>query len=284
MSTMTIKPQNIADLGKSLNAHFHTARFAGVKTTTAGGVLRVKMPVSRLVQYQFNSTGQQCWWSNAKEKIIVQLRGVTVEQLVKKDMFHVVFKERQKGDERAPVQRGSAKDVFITRSLRAINELTRLDEKELVKAAQQPNDLGVLLSALKADDALTIQSDPLTGARLRGIEAKRRMLEEEGGSLTSAEAAELLKVSRQAIDKRRKEGKLLALELGKKGRHYPSWQFELRGLEKVLAKLTGMDSWQKLNFFLNPNDALGDRTPLQVLKKGQMEEVLKAAAVYGEQG
>jgi hypothetical protein len=55
------------------------------------------------------------------------------------------------------------------------------------------------------------------GARLRGIEAKRKLLEAEGDPLTSAQAAKLLKISRQDVDKRRRENKLLGLELGKIG-------------------------------------------------------------------
>jgi hypothetical protein len=43
-----------------------------------------------------------------------------------------------------------------------------------------------------------------------------------------------LQIARQAIDERRKEGKLLALELGNKGFHYPAWQIGLPHLERVL--------------------------------------------------
>jgi hypothetical protein len=124
------------------------------------------------------------------------------------------------------------------------------------------------------------------GARLRGIEQKRKLLEAQGDPLTSAQAAKLLKISRQAVDKRRRENKLLGLELGKKGYHYPSWQFDLRGLEQVLTALGGRDPWEKLSFFLNPSGILGDRTPLTVLRgeKDNLSDVVTAAVSYGEQG
>jgi hypothetical protein len=96
----------------------------------------------------------------------------------------------------------------------------------------------------------------------------------------------LLKISRQAVDKRRRENKLLGLELGKKGYHYPSWQFDLRGLEQILAALGGRDQWEKLSFFLNPSAILGDRTPLTVLRgeKDHLPDIVNAAVSYGEQG
>jgi len=79
---------------------------------------------------------------------------------------------------------------------------------------------------------------------------------------------------------------LLALELGRKGYHYPSWQFDLKGLERVLAALGGLDPWQKLSFFLNPNTILDDESPLEVLRHGRImiEDVESAAATYGEHG
>jgi hypothetical protein len=185
-------------------------------------------------------------------------------------------------------KRNHIREAFFRRSLRAIEELQAIDERKLAEAVQAPTDYSVLVSALTSDEALaTIRArDPLAGARLRGIEAKRQLLEAEGGSLSSAEAAKLLKISRQAVDKRRREKRLLGVELGKKGYRYPTWQFGLRNLEDVLNALDDRDEWEKLNFFLNPSDLLDDRTPLDVLQagKGELTDVINAAASYSEHG
>jgi hypothetical protein len=110
--------------------------------------------------------------------------------------------------------------------LRAIEELQSLDEKTLAEAVQVPTDYSVLLSALNTEEALaSIRAhDPLAGARLRGLEAKRKLLEVEGGALSTAQIAGELQVTRQAVDKRRKERKLLRVEVWKKGFRYPVWQ------------------------------------------------------------
>lgn len=121
---------------------------------------------------------------------------------------------------------------------------------------------------------------------MRGMERKRELLQAEGGSLSTAEVAEALQVTPQAITKRRKEERLIAMELGTKGFHYPAWQIDLPELDLVLRELRGRDEWEKINFFLNPNDNLGDKRPLDVLRRKQVpiDQVVSAARVYGEQG
>jgi biotin operon repressor len=180
------------------------------------------------------------------------------------------------------------RNIFFRRSLRAIEELQSLDEKTLAEAVQAPTDYSVLLWALNTEEALaSIRAhDPLAGARLRGLEAKRRLLEAEGGALSTAEIAKALRITRQAVDKRRKERKLLGVEVGKKGFRYPTWQIGLPHLEEVLKALGDRDSWEQIAFFLNPSALLEDRTPLEVLQEGNhdIDDVLRAASVYGEQG
>jgi hypothetical protein len=154
----------------------------------------------------------------------------------------------------------------------------------LAEAVQAPTDYSVLLSALNAEEALTSirAHDPLAGARLRGLEAKRKLVEAEGGALSTAQIASALQISRQAVDKRRKERKLLGVEVGKKGFRYPAWQVGLPHLEA----LGDRDSWEQIAFFLKPSALLEDRTPLDILQEGRhdIDDVLRAASVYGEQG
>jgi hypothetical protein len=289
--TVTIEPLTVSDLARSLQAEFKKVGLLDVKVHAINPTrVRIGTPVQRLAHYHFVADAKHCSWTTTKGKIILQLKTFSVEQRVKNHLLYMdLFEETVIQSLLSDLLHGSTgvRDIFITRSLRAVEGLKSLDDENLLEAVKAPSDYSVLVSALNSEQALTVarDTDPLAGARLRGMEAKRRLLESEGGAISSAKAAEILKVTRQAVDKRRKEGKLLGLELGKRGYFYPSWQFGLTGLDDVLAVLGGQDFWEKLSFFLNPSDLLEDRTPLEALNNGQnLEEVIRAAKVYGEHG
>jgi hypothetical protein len=289
-TTVTLEPRNIAASVKSLNTEFAKANISGVKTITKNGAVYVSMPIARLSEYQFSSSHGHCWWKTPNQKVVIQSKGFAVEQQIHNKAFYVVF--RLAGEEptpTAPRKVSAIRRIFFQRSLRAIEELQSLDEKKLAEAVQAPTDYSVLLSALNTEEALaSIRShDPLAGARLRGLEAKRKLVEGEGGALSTAQIAKALRITRQAVDRRRKERKLLAVELGRKGFRYPAWQIGLPHLEEVLDALGDRDSWEQIAFFLNPSALLEDRTPLEVLQeqgKHDIDNVLRAASVYGEQG
>jgi hypothetical protein len=150
----------------------------------------------------------------------------------------------------------------------------------------RPEDIAnrpiTLLEALQANDEL------YQDALRRGRDAKRELLAAEGGVLTGAQVADLLGLSRQAVDKRRRSGRLLGVETGRRGFAYPAWQFTdngvLPGLEDVLQDLSDHDPWMQLIFMLSPDIWLDEQLPLHVLRCGQLERVRKAAQMLGEHG
>ena len=95
-------------------------------------------------------------------------------------------------------------------------------------------------------------------------------------------------LTRQAVDKRRKANKLIGLAIGRHCYVYPAWQFSrtgtLPGLKDVLHALRRHDAWSQVIFMLSPNDRLDGATPLDVLRRGQVEEVERAASLSGEHG
>lgn len=179
--------------------------------------------------------------------------------------------------------------VFITRGLNALVSLA--ENTSVVEAASASSDYQVLLTILETPESLDLlrKSDPLAEARLRGLEMKQQLIEAEGGCLSDQEAAQILDISRQAVDKRRRQGKLIGISRGKHGYLYPAWQFTdagevLTGLESVLATLKDYDPWMQTAFLLDPNLRLGGQTPLAALRNGHLDEVIKVAATFGEQG
>lgn len=130
-------------------------------------------------------------------------------------------------------------------------------------------------------------ADPLAQAKLRGIEAKKRLLTAEGGMLSTQEAA-MLDISPQAVHKRRRAGKLIGIAQGLKQYSFPAWQFEgnhtVAGLERVLDVLGDHDPLMQVVFMLNPNDRLDGQRPLDLLRAGRLDEVLTTANALGEHG
>jgi len=166
-----------------------------------------------------------------------------------------------------------------------------VDREELVRAASAPSNAELLFWLFEQaalGDAL--EEGPLVRARLRGVRARRELLGAEGGAVSSGQAAELLGITPQAVDKRRRAGKLLALPVGR-AYLYPVWQFDERGrggvvsgLEEVLRSFGVEEAWMKASFFLRQNGRLGDKRPLDALRDGEIEAVERAARAYGEHG
>jgi hypothetical protein len=183
--------------------------------------------------------------------------------------------------------------ALLTRVLNALAHSTEgVGERFLSVAAAAPSDYLALLRMLEFPEVLEELSaeDPLADARLRGLEAKVRLLEDEGGTFSADEAASMLGVSREAVNQRRRSGKLLALSTGRRGYRYPVWQFGeegvLPGFEVTLKKLSINGQWGRAAFFLGGNLLLDGRRPLDLLRSGRpedLEAVLEAARARGEQ-
>jgi hypothetical protein len=181
--------------------------------------------------------------------------------------------------------------IFFSRSIHALEELEKALPRELIdEASAASTDFMVLVEALTARSLATeiAANDPLATARLRGVERQQSLVEKSVGMLKGESAAKVLGISRQAVDKRRRQNRLVGLTQGRRGYAYPIWQFEggktLANLETVLDRLRNHDPWMQLAFFLNANDRLGGSSPLEMLRSGKVEPVLEAAASYGEQG
>lgn len=193
--------------------------------------------------------------------------------------------------EAVPVERGTGISVFRKRAWNAVLSLEEnLSKQSMDEAATASSDYMVLVNALSAAPVAIelATSDPLAAARLRGSEQKKQLIKEGGGVVNSAEAARLLGITRQGVDRRRTQNRLIGLTQGRRGYAYPLFQFvensTLRGLEEVLKVLGGGDPWKQLIFFVNPNDRLNGNIPARELLKGNLEGVLRAASCYGEQG
>lgn len=119
-------------------------------------------------------------------------------------------------------------------------------------------------------------------------QAKVGVLERAGGALRVEEVRSLLGgVSRQAVEKRRERGALLALRIGAEYR-YPLAQFAdgdvVPGLPDVLRAFTVRSPWTQLSVLTAEQDALGGRSILDALRGGAVDAAVAVAAAFGDTG
>ncbi len=181
----------------------------------------------------------------------------------------------------------------VARALRAIDAIMEgVPHSAALEAVGKASDVGSLIALLQATSAPILEDQPFAKVLLRGVAARDELLTAEGGAMSADAVKDVLRLSsRQAVDNRRKAGKLLAVEAGRRGFLFPVWQFSsnggmLPGFEATLGELreSGLDPWMSLIFFLDPSPGLGGRTALQAVRDGDIDRVRKAAASAGEQG
>lgn len=159
-----------------------------------------------------------------------------------------------------------------------------LPNRDRAKALSASDDFWTLMETLAL---APVKESPELMVRMRGAIARRKLLEQDGGVLSPSNAGRLLGISRQAVGLRRSAGRLLGVESGR-GYVYPVWQFQdtgmVPGIEEILAMLGDADPMTKVIFFLSHDHALGGRRPIDLLLRGELEDVKRAARTYGHHG
>ncbi len=188
------------------------------------------------------------------------------------------------------------KEVLFARSAYALLALVREMPESVVRAAlAAPTALGSM-ARLVADGAVLAPgaeaAEPLAASYARSVERRRRVLKRAGGEIGATEVGALLGISRQAVDKRRGEGKLLAIRSPSGDYRYPSAQFTADGgvvphLAEWLAVCGWRSEWMQLQLLVARPRTLGGRTVCEALASGNdalVDEALRLAETAGEQG
>lgn len=102
----------------------------------------------------------------------------------------------------------------------------------------------------------------------RALDVHEELRREAGGMLNTAEVADRLGITRQAVDKKRDSGALLALK-GPDGYAFPACQFTaagvVEGLSDVLGALGELSFWEKLSALVTAAPALQGKSLIQAL-------------------
>jgi hypothetical protein len=172
--------------------------------------------------------------------------------------------------------------AFLRRATSALERIAATaSPKTLSDALSAPTDAGSLALLLSRSDVVgsaVIELDPLVPALARNVEHRKLLIERSGGTLSAEDAGRLLGISRQAVDKRRRAGSLLAVREGSDWR-YPACQFDetdvVTGIADVVRAYTTSGPWVALDFLLAPDSALRGRSPLEALRTGDRDAVLR---------
>ena len=124
--------------------------------------------------------------------------------------------------------------------------------------------------------------------RRRSIGVEHDVLSEEGGAISGGEFARRLGLkSRQTVQNYRRSGRIFGLPSGMRNLVYPGWQIRNRtllpGLADTLRVLHSRSTapFSVALFFLTPAEALGNKRPLDLLRRGRTGEVVRHARRYG---
>jgi hypothetical protein len=127
-------------------------------------------------------------------------------------------------------------------------------------------------------------------AKLNSVGAAEALRSAEGGALSSDNFAKMLGISNETVRSYQKSNRLIAWRKDRKNLRFPAWQIHngsiLAGLEEVLecAKRKDWSPEEVISFFLTPCDVLKGQRPLDLLRRGEVEPVLRAARQEGDIG
>lgn len=195
-----------------------------------------------------------------------------------------------------PVPRGEAprhsaiRNAFIRRTMHAIERLAaQADEATLVAAMAAPTDVGTLARVLTDVGAIgpaVAEIDPDAVDLAQEIRHRESVVRRAGGMLSAEEAGRLLHISRQAVDKRRRSGALLAIRQGGDW-FYPRAQFHehetVPGLTDVIRGFAPSGPWVTLEFLVTEDSALEGLTPRDALMRGGEMRPLVLTLVRGHE-
>jgi hypothetical protein len=185
----------------------------------------------------------------------------------------------------------SIRTAFLRRATSALERISaNVPAKDLADALSAPTDAGSLAQLLSRSDmvgAAINDLDPLVPALARNVEHRQNLVERAGGTASAEDAGRMLGISRQAVDKRRRAGTLLAVREGSDWR-YPLCQFDqgevIAGISDVVRDFAAAGPWIALDFLLAADTALGGRTALQALRDGDREAVRRLIRIETSDG
>ena len=201
-------------------------------------------------------------YSIKEDRLVVAMRAA----LLGKETFGIIETLVKHSED---AQKGSIIEESAESFSRAMDTMASLDKSDPLALVDDSSD----------DDFVV----GLINANREERKQREKILAE---CLSVADVSEMLGISRQAIERQRKIGNILALRWRNQWR-YPRWQFDqdqpggvVPGLKEVSSSLcvshAGLAIWLS-----EPKKSLDNRTPIDLLRAGNVELVLDLAEEHG---
>ncbi len=166
----------------------------------------------------------------------------------------------------------------------------RVDEATLIEAMAAPTDFGTLARVLTDFGAIgnaVAEIDPAAVELAREIEHRESVVRRAGGMLSADDAGQLLHITRQGVDKRRRGKTLLAIRQGGDWL-YPRAQFHeqeaIPGLPEIIRGFEASGPWVTLEFLVTEDSILDGLAPRDALLRGQELRERVMTLVRGHEG
>jgi hypothetical protein len=178
----------------------------------------------------------------------------------------------------------------LTREEKSIFNRLRQAFRQVSDKAPADRIAAITVVAFRSEFPESNRENNYGNALIRGIPARRRLLAEEGGGIVAREVGKRLGFSETKVISMYRRRTLIGWwDQFDNVFRFPVWQFKDKGLipgiEQALDVLRAaqyMDDMGIMLFFLSQYHSLDGQRPLDCLREGRIEEVVKTAHGYVE--
>ena len=187
---------------------------------------------------------------------------------------------------------GSILQTTAQNVAQSASQTKKTDSDEAVSGSRAEGDFWTTAEDIgnpRVDEA-AFQPSARAIAVLRGVDIARRDLVDAGGTYDAIEVQHLLNLpSEDELDGLVNDRSILSLKNSRQEIRFPTFQFRpdgslVDGIGSVMKLLPTQNAWAVLNFMVRSQLQLGNRRPIDLLRAGEVELVLKAAQSVGVQG
>jgi len=203
----------------------------------------------------------------------------------------IEVKERDHGKS-GPVAKRDAPAAPLTANL---PEIPEKDVKALLKELAQRDTNSTAQSRLESETRPNSRSEPagvpddnqafMDKLYQQSLASRARQVE-DGLLLTSSDICSRRQITRQALSRAVKDGRVFWLDGPSGTQLYPHFfaksKLERSAFEKVSRALGAVPGASKWQFFTTPKRSLGGISPVEALDKGAMESVMATAMAFRE--